>query len=83
MSASTIGLAYAASGFIPLSPYILLTSILNGLYASIGVTSVALLAFGYIKGRVTGVTAWRSAIQTFLIGGIAAGAAFAIARLIG
>jgi VIT1/CCC1 family predicted Fe2+/Mn2+ transporter len=82
-SALTIGLAYAVSGFIPLSPYIALASVLNGLYASIGVTSVALLVFGYIKGRVTGVNAWRSAIQTFVIGGIATGAAFAIARLIG
>lgn len=82
-SALTIGLAYAGSGFIPLSPYFTLQSIVDGLYTSIGVTSAALLVFGYIKGRVTGVSALRSALETFVIGGVAAGAAFAIARLIG
>jgi VIT1/CCC1 family predicted Fe2+/Mn2+ transporter len=82
-SALTIGLAYAGAGFIPLSPYFTLASVVNGLYASIGVTSFALLVFGYLKGRVTGVNAWRSALETFVIGGVAAGAAFAIARAIG
>jgi VIT1/CCC1 family predicted Fe2+/Mn2+ transporter len=82
-SAATIGLSYAAAGFIPLSPYFIVNSVVNGLYASIGVTSLALLVFGYLKGRVTGVNAWRSALQTFLIGGFAAGVAFGIARLIG
>jgi VIT1/CCC1 family predicted Fe2+/Mn2+ transporter len=82
-SALTIGLAYAGAGFIPLSPYFILASVVNGLYASIGVTSFALLVFGYLKGRVTGVNAWRSALETFVIGGVAAGAAFAIARAIG
>jgi hypothetical protein len=38
--------------------------------------------FGYVKGRVTGLAALRSGWQTMLIGGIAAGAAFGIARLI-
>jgi VIT1/CCC1 family predicted Fe2+/Mn2+ transporter len=82
-SALTIGLAYASSGLIPLSSYIVLGSVSKGLYASSGVTSIALLAFGYVKGRVTSANAWRSALETFLIGGLAAVAAFAIARLIG
>jgi len=39
--------------------------------------------FGYIKGRFTGSHPVRAAIQTMLIGGLAAGAAFFIAHLIG
>jgi len=46
------------------------------------VTGVALAVFGYIKGRYTGAAPVRSAVQTTLVGGIAAAAAFAIARLI-
>jgi len=82
-SAATIALAYALSGFIPLGPYILLNEVQTALYVSVGVTLVALFVFGYIKGRVTGINAWRSGLQTTLIGGLAAGAAFAIAHLIG
>ena len=46
------------------------------------VTIVALAVFGYIKGRYTGAAPVRSALQTTLVGGLAAAAAFAIARLI-
>jgi VIT1/CCC1 family predicted Fe2+/Mn2+ transporter len=39
--------------------------------------------FGYIKGRFTGTRPFRSALQTMLIGGLAAGVAFLIAKWIG
>jgi VIT1/CCC1 family predicted Fe2+/Mn2+ transporter len=81
-SALTIGLSYAISGFIPLAPYILMHSVTSALYFSVGVTLLALFVFGYIKGYVTGVAALRSGLQTTLIGGLAAAAAFAIARTI-
>ena len=45
------------------------------------VTVVALAVFGYIKGRFTGTRPVRSALQTTLIGGLAAAAAFFIARM--
>lgn len=80
--ALTIGLSYALSGFIPLSPYILTSPVQAALYYSAGVTLLALLLFGYVKGRVMGVSAWQSALQTFIVGGLAAGAAFGIARVI-
>jgi VIT1/CCC1 family predicted Fe2+/Mn2+ transporter len=38
--------------------------------------------FGYIKGRFTGARPLRSASQTVVIGGLAAGAAFLLAKLI-
>jgi VIT1/CCC1 family predicted Fe2+/Mn2+ transporter len=42
----------------------------------------ALAIFGFIKGRFTGARAFRSALQTMVIGGVAAAAAFGLARLI-
>jgi VIT1/CCC1 family predicted Fe2+/Mn2+ transporter len=50
---------------------------------SVAFTLLALLIFGFVKGRFTGTRPVRSALQTALIGSLAAGAAFAIARLIG
>jgi VIT1/CCC1 family predicted Fe2+/Mn2+ transporter len=83
ISAATIAGSYIAGGLIPLAPYMLLASAQSALAVSVGVTLVALLVFGYIKGRFTGTHPTRSAIQTALIGGLAAAAAFLIARAIG
>jgi VIT1/CCC1 family predicted Fe2+/Mn2+ transporter len=47
---------------------------------SVAVTGTALVVFGWIKGRLTGTRPARSALQTLLIGGLAASAAFLIAR---
>lgn len=81
-SAVTIGGAYIAGGFIPLLPYILLSTASIALMYSIGFTLFALALFGYIKGHYTGTSQLRSAFQTVLIGGLAAAVAFAIARSI-
>jgi len=81
-SALTIGGAYVAGGFIPLGPYIVLSAAQTALVFSAVVTLIALAAFGYLKGRFTGTAPARGALQTVLIGGIAAAAAFVIARLI-
>jgi VIT1/CCC1 family predicted Fe2+/Mn2+ transporter len=82
-SAITIAGAYIVGGLIPLSPYMVVskTETLKGLLVSIVVTLIALLVFGYIKGHFTGTRPIRSALQTTLIGGIAAAAAFLIARV--
>lgn len=81
-SALTIGGAYVAGGIIPLAPYIVTTNASLALLFSVTVTLLALLVFGFIKGRFTGTRPVRSALQTALIGSAAAGAAFMIARLI-
>jgi VIT1/CCC1 family predicted Fe2+/Mn2+ transporter len=81
-SAITIGGAYIAGGFIPLAPYILIRNASHALLLSIGLTLLALLVFGFVKGRFTGMRPVRSALQTALIGSVAAGAAFMIARMI-
>ena len=81
-SALTIAGAYIAGGFIPLSSYIFIPTATTALAVSIGVTLIALGVFGYVKGKFTGAPPMRSAIQTVIIGGLAAAAAFGIARLI-
>jgi VIT1/CCC1 family predicted Fe2+/Mn2+ transporter len=81
-SGLTIAGAYAAGGLIPLIPYMLIPVATVGLGWSIACTLFALLVFGYVKGGFTGTHRIRSAVQTVLIGGIAAGVAFAIARLV-
>jgi vacuolar iron transporter family protein len=81
-SAATIAFAYMAGGLIPLSPYLAVSASRLALLWSVGLTLLALLAFGYIKGRFTGAGPIKSGIQTMLIGGLAAGVAFLIARMI-
>lgn len=81
-SALTIALAYVVGGLIPLSAYLLLSDARDALRLSVGVTLFALALFGGIKGRFTGAPVLRSALQTAFIGGIAAAAAFGIARWI-
>ena len=81
-SAMVIGGAYIAGGMVPLFPYIVLGSAHSALMFSCGITLIALAVFGYVKGRYTGAKRWKSAVQTTVTGGLAAGAAFAIARAI-
>jgi VIT1/CCC1 family predicted Fe2+/Mn2+ transporter len=81
-SAFTIALSYIAGGLIPLSPYLLIPVSSTALLVSVVVTLLALLIFGFIKGHFTGTMPIRSGLQTALIGGLAAAAAFIIARLI-
>ena len=82
-SALTIGGSYAAGGLIPLGPYLLMSDAPTALRVSVVVTLLALSVFGFVKGRFTGARPWKSALQTTLIGGLAAAAAFAIARAVG
>lgn len=80
-SALTIALSYIVGGLVPLMPYILINNTGVALKVSAIVTLLALFGFGYVKGTFTGTKPWKSAVQTSLIGGLAATAAFAIARV--
>lgn len=82
-SALTIALSYIVGGLIPLSPYMLLSSLKSALWVSVGVTLLSLFLFGFFKGRFTGISPLRSGAQTILVGGLAAAVAFGLARLIG
>ncbi|MCE9568035.1 MAG: VIT1/CCC1 transporter family protein [Planctomycetes bacterium] len=82
-SALTIALSYIAGGMVPLAPYFFITSVHSALLVSVGLTLLALLVFGYVKGRFTTAKPFRSAWQTVVVGGLAAAAAFLIAKAIG
>jgi VIT1/CCC1 family predicted Fe2+/Mn2+ transporter len=81
-SALTIAGAYVVGGLVPLAPYMLVHRVREALGPSVAVTLVALLVFGWVKGRFTGVPPLRSGLQTVLVGGLAAAAAFALAKLL-
>ena len=81
-SALTIAISYIVGGMVPLLPYMLMASAHRALLVSVGVTLLALVVFGYVKGRFTGKTPIRSAVQTTVVGGLAAAAAFVIAKFI-
>ncbi len=79
-SAVTIAVAYVVGGLIPLSAYLVFADAHRALVMSIAVTLVSLAVFGGVKGRFTGTPVVRSGLLTALIGGVAAAAAFGIAR---
>jgi vacuolar iron transporter family protein len=81
-SAATIGISYIAGGLIPLSPYMFAASPYEALRLSVGLTLLALAVFGYLKGKASGASPFRSAAQTTFIGGLAAAAAFVLAKAI-
>jgi VIT1/CCC1 family predicted Fe2+/Mn2+ transporter len=81
-TAATIAAAYVAGGLVPLAPYFFAQTTAGALGPSVLVTAVALAAFGFVKGRFTSGKPWRGALQTTTIGGVAAAAAFCLARLL-
>ena len=81
-SAAVIATAYVAGGLIPLVPYMIFGSAHSALVFSVVFTLTALAVFGFVKGRYTGARPIKSAAQTTITGGLAATAAFVIARLI-
>jgi vacuolar iron transporter family protein len=80
-SAGTIAASYVAGGLIPLVPYLVTPQAQLALRYSVVATILALAIFGYVKGHFTGVNPLKSAFRTTLIGGLAAGVAFSIAKL--
>ena len=81
-SSVTIGGSYIVGGIIPLAPYLFPLAVSRALLVSALVTLVALAVFGWVKSVFTGLNPVRGAIQTVLVGGLAAGVAYGIARLI-
>lgn len=83
ISAATIAVSYLVGGLIPLAPYIVSDHLHTALLYSVIFTGLALVVFGAVKGRLTGINVFKSAFQTLLVGGLAAGAAFYLAHLLG
>jgi VIT1/CCC1 family predicted Fe2+/Mn2+ transporter len=82
-SAATIAISYILGGLVPLGPYMLVSDLQRALSISVAVTLAALFAFGFVKGRMTGISPWRGGLQTVVIGGLASAAAFGLAKWIG
>jgi VIT1/CCC1 family predicted Fe2+/Mn2+ transporter len=80
VSAATIGFSYVAGGMIPLAPYFLAATLEQAFIGSVWLTLGALVIFGCVKARFTGIPMWKGGLQTVAIGGLAASAAFLIAR---
>ena len=81
-SAFNIGFSYIVGGLIPLSPYFFVTESLTGLKISAIITLICLFIFGYFKSKMTGVHPLGGAIRVMVIGALAAGCAFGVAKLI-
>jgi vacuolar iron transporter family protein len=81
-SAFNIGASYIVGGLIPLSPYFFVKEGIEGLRISAVITLICLFVFGYFKSKLTGVNPLAGAIRVMVIGAIAAGCAFGVAKLI-
>lgn len=81
-SALTIGSSYCIGGLVPLLPYFFLSSVRRAFLVSALATVLSLLLFGAVKGRLTGMPVLRSALQTALIGGVAAAVAWGVAGVV-
>jgi VIT1/CCC1 family predicted Fe2+/Mn2+ transporter len=82
-SAATIGGAYVVGGLIPLVPYMVLAETAPALALSCGVTGAALLGFGWLKAKATGLPALRGAVQMLGTGALAAAVAWLVAKAVG
>lgn len=83
ISALVMGLSYFLGGLIPMIPYFAIQNVSRALLVSIGITVVTLLSFGYTKAIATGTTrkeAGWSAVQTLVVGVLAAAASYGIVR---
>lgn len=80
VSAFTIALSYIVGGIIPLLPYFFVNDPKEGLLASVFLTLIILFIFGGVKGKFTGTTIVKSGFETMIVGGLAALAAFLLAR---
>jgi len=80
-SAMNIGLSYVVGGLVPLSPYFFIDTPVQALKISVMVTLICLFIFGYFKSRMTGIQPWTGALKVMLIGAVAAGAAYGVAKI--
>ena len=81
-SAATIAASYVVGGAIPLSAYFVANNVKSALHWSVAITLTALAIFGWIKGQFTGASRVHSAMQTLVVGGVAAAAAFELAKVV-
>ena len=77
VSGLIVFITYVLAGLIPLAPYLFLPH-LTAIPVSIGLALLGLIILGVYKGKITHKSPVRSAIEVFIIGGIAAGIGLAV-----
>lgn len=82
VSAFVIGVSYVVGGLIPLSAYFFTSSAQQGLIYSSIITLVCLMIFGLVKSKLTGQPLLKGALRVVIVGTLAAGAAFGLAKMI-
>ena len=82
LSALTIGGSYLLGGLVPLLAYFFIADAHRALLVSVAMTALALTVFGGVKASLTGVRIVRGALETLLVGGLAAAVAFIVAHAI-
>ena len=86
LSAITIGTSYFLGGLLPLIPYFFTRTTLEGLIWSCVLTGTILFVFGVCKSLVNCSEGWKesvkSGIWTLVIGGLAAGSAYGVVRVL-
>jgi VIT1/CCC1 family predicted Fe2+/Mn2+ transporter len=81
-SALVIGLSYILGGLIPLSAYFFTPTAQQGLIYSSMITLLCLIIFGIIKSKLTGQPIFKGALRVTVVGVLAAGVAFLLAKWI-
>jgi VIT1/CCC1 family predicted Fe2+/Mn2+ transporter len=82
ISALTIGCSYFLGGLVPLFPYLLVKDTFDALLVSAAVTLIALFVFGIVKSRLVNPEhVLSSALQTMLVGAVAASCAYGFVKL--
>ncbi|HEX8060143.1 MAG TPA: VIT1/CCC1 transporter family protein [Cyclobacteriaceae bacterium] len=81
-SAFVIGISYVLGGLVPLSAYFFTSTSREGLIYSTIITLLCLVAFGFVKSKLTGQPLFKGTLRVTVVGALAAGAAFLIAKLI-
>jgi VIT1/CCC1 family predicted Fe2+/Mn2+ transporter len=80
-------LSFAVFGFVPLLTHVLATFIpvlrANSFLIAAVLTGVTLFVLGAVKVRITGRSWFASGLETLVIGGVAAAAAYGIGVLLG
>jgi vacuolar iron transporter family protein len=91
ISALTIGTSYFLGGLLPLIPYFFAATTMDGLIWSCVFTGIILVLFGIAKSLMVNSNSrrkdgWRKALKsgiwTLIVGGLAAGGAFVVVRLL-
>jgi VIT1/CCC1 family predicted Fe2+/Mn2+ transporter len=80
--ALALGLAFLAGAFVPLIPYLVLSSRTIALPTSITLSLAFLFGAGYWKGTLLGRGKWKSASEMLIIGAIASSLLYVIGNLL-